>query len=453
MNDVDNVYFDDIEDRRFFPRQGQFRTVTAGYLGRTLNEQFGTAEEIRLPRLSSVLTMNWIGGDKELPTSSAWESRFDLIWDLLRTVKGNGSDEGGELDAGSRVRLILASELALDVSVGSFPVERVPVHARLHDGTLAVAGRPVQFGADAAKELLRQFSFGQRAGLAADLTGMFFAIENGEFELAADKFRRSHVPDYDGSAIGGSQIAGSDPEPDAVGGHSVSSGKFEGGKDPQNGKMPISGASEQGDSDPAGSAKVDGTPAENYDKPSDENRRPVGGSYSKDRAMARQNALARELKSSLKGEVLPNAYEGEQVKAFPTNGETSSGLGDEEYREIVVRYEREAGREPELGDPYQSGWDVRSIDPKTGNVRLIEVKGRGRPWDDDEVVELSSAQIRKAFDATENWYLYVVEKTDENSYQVLPIENPVRSASKWILCGESWRMVAEDAKVVPSARK
>ena len=450
LNDVNNVYFDDIEDRRFFPRQGQFRTVTAGHLGRTRNEQLGTAEAIRLSRLSSVVTMNWIGGDKELPTSSARESRFDLICDLLRSVKGSEPDQSGELDAGSRVRLIHASELALNVSVGSFPVERVPVHARLHEGTLIVAGRPVQFGADAAKELLRQYSFGQRAGLAADLTGMFFAIENGDFELAAEKFRRSHVPDYDGSTIEGSQIAGSEPEPDAVGVDSVSSGKFEGAKDAQNGETPISDASEQGDSDPSGSTKVDGTPDENYDKPNDENHRTVSGSYSKDRAMAKQNALARELKNSLKGEILPSADEDEQVKAVPTNGETPSGLGDEEYREIVVRYEREAGREPELGDPHQSGWDVRSFDPKTGKSRLIEVKGRGRPWVDDEVVELSSAQIRKAFEATEHWYLYVVEKTDENSYQVLPIENPIRSASKWILCGESWRMVVEDAKVVPS---
>ena len=86
---------------------------------------------------------------------------------------------------------------------------------------------------------------------------------------------------------------------------------------------------------------------------------------------------------------------------------------------------------------------------RPGKVRLIEVKGRGRPWDADEVVELSSAQVRKAFEATEHWYLYVVEKIDENSYQVLPIENPARNASKWILCGESWRMVAEDVKVVP----
>ena len=137
-------------------------------------------------------------------------------------------------------------------------------------------------------------------------------------------------------------------------------------------------------------------------------------------------------------------------EAAAINGDTDKSLGDEEYREVAAQYEREAGREPELDDPHQSGWDIRSIDPETQEVRLIEGKGRGRPWDDVEVVELSGAQIRKAFEATESWYLYVVGKTDEGCYQVLPIANPVHVAAKWILCGESWRMVAEEAKAVVS---
>ena len=48
----------------------------------------------------------------------------------------------------------------------------------------------------------------------------------------------------------------------------------------------------------------------------------------------------------------------------------------------------------------------------------------------------------------DSWYLYVVEKTDEGHHRVLSIKNPVRLASKWILCGESWRMVAENGEGV-----
>ena len=86
-------------------------------------------------------------------------------------------------------------------------------------------------------------------------------------------------------------------------------------------------------------------------------------------------------------------------------------------------------------------------------MRLIEVKGKGCPWIENEVVELSRAQIRKAFDAlsgqgTNTWYLYVVERTDDGVYQVLPIANPVHLATKWILGGKSWRMIAEHPRRV-----
>ena len=108
-----------------------------------------------------------------------------------------------------------------------------------------------------------------------------------------------------------------------------------------------------------------------------------------------------KLKSSLKGEIVLGHEDDDAGEADTTNRDTDKSLGDEEYREVAVRYEREAGREPELGDPHQSGWDIRSVDPESQEVRLIEVKGRGRPWDDVEVVELSGAQIRKAFEATE----------------------------------------------------
>ena len=450
LKDVENVYFDDIEDRRFLPKQGQFSTVTAGHLGRTRNEQLASAEAIGLPHLSSVVSMNWVVGQKELQNSITWSSRFDLICNLLQSAKGNEFEEGGESNADSTLRLFHASELALHVSVDSFPEESVPVHARLHEGTLTVAGRPVQFGADAAKELLRLFSFGQRAGLAADLTGMFIAIEDGDFSLAAEKFRRSHAPAYDRAAIVGAGGTDTLDESGAIDQDSLSRHRPEEGEHAPIGETPTSGTTSQFDHNPSGVETAGATTDKDNEQPEEEHSRPFGGSYSKDRAMAKQNALARELRNSLKGEILPDADEVAQMKAISANGGAGDGLGDLEYRKIAVRYELDAGRKPELGDPHQSGWDVRSADPQTGRVRLIEVKGKGRPWDADEVVELSSAQVRKAFEATEYWYLYVVERVDESSYRVLVIDNPARNASKWLLCGESWRMAAEDVKVVSS---
>ena len=198
---TDAVYFDDIEDRRFFPSEIRCRTATSGHLGNDRSTQLRAAEAIGLPCLSSSVIREWHGEDEELPVADGWISRFELICELLRWVRRGGermeNDRTGT-ETRTEIRLICVRELVLEVSAGSHPAQRVPVNARLHNDALTVAGRPVQFGADAAKELLRHFSFGQRGDLAADLTGMLGAIDNeSDFNLATDKFRRSFARDFE----------------------------------------------------------------------------------------------------------------------------------------------------------------------------------------------------------------------------------------------------------------
>ena len=461
LTDREGIYLDDIDDRRFLPREVELRAVTRGHLGLSRRQQLRVADAIGLPRLSSHVTMEWIGGYERLQISDGWLSKFDLIWELLRSVGGSKSneDDGPDTAFGTQTKpsLIHVRGLTLDVSVGASTAERVPVNARLHANTMTVAGRPLQFGADAAKELLRDFSFGQRAGLAADLTGMLMAIDCADFDLAADKFRRSHVPDFEFPRtpeldLGSAEYVWSGPGDESSEDVESLDPPREAGENTElpGGRAPTSGNSEQAEPEPPGSATADVINVVTSERSEGEESGSMGGSYSKDRALARQNALARQLKSSLKGEIVPDPVEEEAGEAGAIKGDTDKSLGDEEYRAVAAQYEREAGREPEVGDPHQAGWDLRSIDSETREVRLIEVKGKGRPWDDDQVVELSGAQIRKAFEAKESWFLYVVEKTDEGCYQVLPIANPVHVAAKWILCGDSWRMAAEEAKVVDS---
>ncbi len=436
LAESDNVYLDDIEDRRFLLSHIQVRIVTGGHLGRLRDEQLRTAEALGVPLLSSTVTLEW-REDKTLAVAEDWISRFDTIYQVLQRVRKSEhvESDGAGIDTSTPPMLVYTCELAVDVSVGSATPEHVPVNARLHHGVLTLSGRPVEFGADATKELLREFSFGQRANLAADLTGMLSAIDAEEdFRLAVDKFGRSHVPDFESTEVvsAGSDddgIAGSGDTPSRTTATSEES-KGDGGFD------------QSGDA-PAGKSKKSGQ----------RGTASASGSYTKKRALAQQNALAEQLKNSLKGEIAPSNGEEVTDELGTTKGDFGTDLGDEEYRKVAAQYEREADRDAELGDPHQTGWDIRSIDPKTKAVRLIEVKGRGCRWDDDQVVEVSRAQIRKAFETTDqqtadSWYLYVVEKTDDGSYHVLPIANPVDAAAKWILEGKSWRMVAEDPKQI-----
>ena len=455
LAESDGTYLDDIADRRFIPTDAPVRIVTAGHLGRSREEQRRTADAMDLPLLSSTVTQDWHVQDG-IPAKDDWKARFAIVYGLLQRVRKTERPErdGTGSDNGSPPELLSAPKLSVEVHVGGNPPQQVPVNARLHERILTVSGRPVEFGADAAKELLREFTLGQRADLAADLTGMLSAIDNDvDFRLSVDKFGRSHVSDYESTDV--SQDDETTDAPNELS-DATDTNQADGQKETDTADTD-SPTGHLDRSDPSRRPDTEATDTSHgIPKASDS----TGGSYTRDRALAKQNALAEELKKSLKGEIAPLDEHDETATPQTTTGNSSGDLGDEEYRQVAARYEREANREPELGDPHQVGWDIRSVDPETNEVRLIEVKGKGCCWDGAEVVQLSRAQVRESFNAADgqsagSWYLYVVEKTAEDSFRVLPIENPAHTATAWILSGKAWRMEAENPKqidVVPSYR-
>ena len=451
LAESDGTYLDDIADRRFIPSDAPMRIVTAGHLGRSREEQRRTADAMDLPLLSSTVTQDWRVRDG-IPADDNWRSRFAMVYGMLQRVGKSERPErdGTGTDSGSPPELLSARELAVNVRVGGNPPQRVPVNARLHERILTVSGRPVEFAADAAKELLREFSLGQRADLAADLTGMLSAIGNdGDFRLSVDKFGRSHVSDYESTNVGQDDETTDAPDEPS---DAADTTHAEVQKETDTADTDSS-TDREGRYDPSKHSDAEATDTSDA-VPKESNS--TGGSYPRDRALAKQNALAEQLKKSLKGEILPLDEDDETAKPRITTGNSSQDLGDEEYREVAARYEREADREPELGDPHQVGWDIRSVDPETNEVRFIEVKGKGCSWDGDEVVELSRAQVRESLKATDgqqagSWYLYVVEKTADNSFQVLPIGSPAHTATAWMLSGRAWRMVAENPRQIDVA--
>ena len=464
LADAENVYFDDVDDRRFIPETIELRTVTAGHLGNSPADQGRAAEALRLPLLSSTVEMEWSGRVGE-PVARDWVPRFELVCQLLRSARGAERAEG-EAGENPDMELRHSRELVLTVSAAGGPAERVPVNARLQDDVLTVSGRPVQFGADAAKELLHNWGFRQRGELAADLTGMLTAIAGDEdFQLAADKFRRSFAPSFvqarpakpDSRSRGDEKTVDdvSQPTPDAVD-HMAEQRQVTEPSTPQEARSEGTGHGEA--ESPSDESE---TEVRSPDTPADDDSvepESSGSSYTRDRALARQKAIAKTLRSALKGELAAAGDDEEASERKNEGGPTGDwSLGDEVYREIAARYERANGRDPEIGDPSQTGWDLCSVDPTTGKKRLIEVKGKGCPWVRDEVVELSRAQVHKAFETLDgrtrdsSWYLYVVERTEDGRFQVLPIENPVRVAGTWILSGESWREIASEPRLISIA--
>lgn len=438
------IFLDDVGDRRFMPAHADIHLATNGHLGESDAARTAVAKALGIERLSKVcrLSWTWSGASQAAPRSRG----VAVVWQLLRAVQ-----EGGAGSDGTSPHVENVETLSLTVNFKG-QSEEVIVNARLEGSTLRLAGAPVEFAADAAKEMLRSFGFGQRADLATDLTAMFAAIDDlGSFRLAERKFRRAFLSEdlqadtdqtpSEGAALPATRGNRRDfPDPCIDDADDTADGSVDRPLDEET---------------PSG---LKASPSHRTGKPP---RRVTEGrgaidardpSYTSERAKAPQRALAELLQSALKGEVLPVPGEGDNTSTTDggTDSANAANLGDEVYRAIVLRYERECGRDPVEGDPSQVGWDIRSVDQASKRERLIEVKGRGRLWDETEVVELSRAQVAKAFKAkgatSSDWWLYVVERIGDDQFRVLPIPNPAEVATKWMLEGGAWRQIADNPR-------
>ncbi|MEM0050394.1 MAG: DUF3883 domain-containing protein [Candidatus Bathyarchaeia archaeon] len=99
--------------------------------------------------------------------------------------------------------------------------------------------------------------------------------------------------------------------------------------------------------------------------------------------------------------------------------------------EYAMKYEKESGRLPEDVSKMEH-YDIRSVDPKTGEVRYIEVKGR---WYLDVTVELTEAEYEYAKKLKDNYWLYIIYGFSTGTPRLLAIRDPVRNIQ--------WEVVVE----------
>lgn len=432
LADSNGIFIDDVDERRYVPEKIRPRAAIAKHLGSSKQSQSRTSDELGLKSLKESINFSWDVGCPLQVTNDTreWHCRINLVWQLLRHV----NDSEGHLEIGTheaqcpnQLTLIIVQKLELSVEFDGAEPENVPVDARLQDNELLVVNSPMLFASDAAKELMHRFSFSQRGDLASALTGLLSAIDDAAaFRRAVDKFRRSHARDFEILKVHEQCWVGEvKPDPSLA---DVARDR---------------------------TRKSAGVQAQNLgprDKPTAESDRSGGhsashggklstgsGSFSRSRAALTQ-------RPQMKGEIHPSSVA--RHNDGRASGSLNAGLGDKLFRETAARYEKKRGWIPVFGTANQPGWDIRSSDPKSSQVRYIEVKGKGTAWEGEEVVELSRAQVRKAFELSKeneaDWYLYVVECEGDGYYRVLPIRNPLELADSWMLCGGIWRQLAEN---------
>jgi ERCC4-related helicase len=91
--------------------------------------------------------------------------------------------------------------------------------------------------------------------------------------------------------------------------------------------------------------------------------------------------------------------------------------------EFVIEFERSSGRVPEDVSKYEH-YDVRSYDPRTGEVRYIEVKGR---WEPTLVVELTEDEFKYAKNLGKSYWLYIVYDIGSGKPKLVMVRDPVNN--------------------------
>jgi len=94
--------------------------------------------------------------------------------------------------------------------------------------------------------------------------------------------------------------------------------------------------------------------------------------------------------------------------------------------EYAMEFERRNQRIPEDVSKKEH-YDIRSVDPRTGEIRFIEVKGR---WPIDVAVELTETEYEYGKRIGNNYWLYVVYGFSTGSPRLLAIRDPINKA-KW----------------------
>lgn len=129
-------------------------------------------------------------------------------------------------------------------------------------------------------------------------------------------------------------------------------------------------------------------------------------------------------------------------------GGTASGATDE-YSAIdkagidrVVEFEKNKGRSPIVMPPKHPGYDIESKDEAGKTIRYIEVKSLSGDWGMTGAA-LTKPQFKKAQEDGEKYWLYIVERAQQNNYKIHRIQDPAQRVDQFIY-DDGWKNLAEN---------
>jgi len=163
---------------------------------------------------------------------------------------------------------------------------------------------------------------------------------------------------------------------------------------------------------------------------------------------SRSNKISRRIKQRTRNRMVSYVSPGEVGGAEFENQERAESKAKEtgdRAEDWVIQHEVKGGREAQRMPSNNPGYDIESVDPKTGEVAYIEVKGTEELWDGYGVA-ISQTQYEFAKEHGDSFWLYVVEDVGSDSPRVYRIKNPVAKINKYSF-DYGWKNVVESEEI------
>lgn len=444
-----SVFLDDLQRSASRTIQVGLELATAGHLGEFAEDQVETADLLGLRRLSARFDVE-VAPQGALHLPDSWDRGIQAVWRLLTEERARSADGAGTglppPVAPVVVRYADIRETVHDRDAQK-PVPGRSLRACPREDQLCVAGEPEDFAGDLCELLLDRLGGGIERRIALQVVALLVLLDD------ESKFSMRVKALYEEWGLGTTLTTLAEVEPPS---HPPPA-------PPQVDSVAIDGSlgvTPQGDR--AKSSLAAPTVAGGS---SGETASPVqraGGTYT---ALRREAELAAHLRALERLRAVGVGATGSDNEGEPTSPDDGPFHGsiEEPYRSAVLHFESQAGRYPVEKARLQEGHDIDSFSHPDGHAdralaRRIEVKGRGRGWEGDEVVELSRRQFRDATTRVHetgvplaegfDYWLYVVEQIGASQYRVLPIRNPAARAGMFELRGGTWRAAAEETRTI-----
>jgi hypothetical protein len=445
VSEADTLFLDDLNADALGNVLPSVDLATPGHFGDNPSDQIAIARLLGIRLLSSrfCVAVEHQGGQT---VPAHWQLGFQAIQDWLRGQLKNEDEVDTQLEEKGvppqNLKLSRWKMLRTVIYDSGTPVQTNQVRAApSRDGSIAVSGSPDEFAEELCKVLFSQWGLRLRRDLVDLIPRVAIRLTRIDDAAVVTAWLSGERQADSGQP--------SPPTEEQKPGVPATPQKPELAKE---GDQPM---------DTAGGVTRPNAPAPEETAPEEHKATQVtlGGSYTEDDREARirgliekKNELERKIRDALTTDISP-VGEPEEGKAKASEFRT-----DEPYRQAALKYEGHNHRYPNPKGDKQAGHDIDSYTHPEGHpdrrlIRRIEVKGRSRLWDLNEIVEMSDTQFKDALNLTVpdgeqidsdfDYWLYVVERQENGELKVLPMRNVARRAARFGLKGGSWRNQAE----------